>query len=217
MASKGVPCFKIIILGQFGVGKSSLFRNFIDGSFCPDADPKSSIGLDFFSRLFKVEDDVAVELTLWDTGGMERVSSLTASYYKGAHAGLLCFSLSDKGSLSVLSQFQNEIKMYSKTNTLFLCGTKCDEQVHGSSCVTDEDIEMFVQNFGDEALSGQYKTSNKTGQGVKEMFEDMARVLYLKSKGQQFEKQNTIRVSSAPPGGTRRTRCCMSRQSELDL
>ena len=72
--------FRIILIGDAGVGKSSLLRSFTDGTFFEYSDP--TVGVDFFSRVIKVQDGSPIKLQLWDTAGHERFRSITRSYYR---------------------------------------------------------------------------------------------------------------------------------------
>lgn len=85
---------------------------------------------------------VAFQLQLWDTGGMERIASVTSSYYKYAEAAVLVFSLDNSSSFHVLSQHLLDIVTYAENAKIFLCGNKSDLE---GSCpqVTDADIENF--------------------------------------------------------------------------
>lgn len=83
-----------------------------------------------------------IQLQLWDTGGMERIASVTSSYYKFAEAAILVFSLDNSSSFHILSQHLLDIVTYAENAKIFLCGNKSD--LEGSSPqVTDADIEMF--------------------------------------------------------------------------
>merc|ERR1712130_775836 len=77
MASVKIPEQKVILCGEFGVGKSSLFRRFMSDTFTTATDRKSTMGLDHFGKNFKIGTDREIKLQLWDTGGMERVASIT--------------------------------------------------------------------------------------------------------------------------------------------
>jgi Ras-related protein Rab-6A len=78
---------------------------------------------------------------LWDTGGMERVASITSSYYKFAEAAILVFSLDNAASFHILSQHLLEIVTYAENAKIFLCGNKSDLET--ISQVTDADMEAF--------------------------------------------------------------------------
>ena len=74
------PTLRVILIGDSGVGKSSLLRCFTDGSFFEVSDP--TVGVDFFARVLKVADGTPIKLQLWDTAGHERFRSITKSYYR---------------------------------------------------------------------------------------------------------------------------------------
>ena len=74
------PNLRVILIGDSGVGKSSLLRCFTDGSFFEVSDP--TVGVDFFARVLKVADGTPIKLQLWDTAGHERFRSITKSYYR---------------------------------------------------------------------------------------------------------------------------------------
>lgn len=83
-----------------------------------------------------------IQMQLWDTGGMERVASITSSYYKFAEAAILVFALDNAASFHVLSQHLLDIVTYAENAKIFLCGNKSD--LEGSvPQVTDADMEAF--------------------------------------------------------------------------
>ncbi|PSN49508.1 hypothetical protein C0J52_14265 [Blattella germanica] len=158
MASVKVPEQKVILCGEFGVGKSSLFRRFATNSFVTATDRQSTLGLDHFDKEYKVG---GKEIRLWDTGGMERVASITSSYYKFAEAAILVFSLDNPASFHVLSQHL--------------------EQCHN-------------------LISATYKTSCKTGQGVEEMFGDIAQHLVESNRSRlELQAMDTESFKITPP------------------
>ena len=76
-ASVKIPEQKVILCGEYGVGKSSLFRRFMSDTFTTATDRQSTMGLDHYSRVYSAEER-ELKLQLWDTGGMERVASITS-------------------------------------------------------------------------------------------------------------------------------------------
>lgn len=175
MASTKLPEQKVILCGEYGVGKSSLFRRFATNVFVTSTDRSSTLGLDHFEKVYKVAGR-DLKLQLWDTGGMERVASITSSYYKFAEAAILVFSFDNPDSFNILSQHLLDIVSYAENAKIFLCGNKIDlvNQVY----VTDSDIDVFCEQCHN-LISGVYRTSCKTGQGIEEMFTDIARQLVL--------------------------------------
>ncbi|CAG9813995.1 unnamed protein product [Phaedon cochleariae] len=174
MATVRIPELKVILCGEYGVGKSSIFRRFTNNTFVKATDRKSTLGLDHFYRTFYVYDR-EVKLQLWDTGGMERVASITSSYYKFAEAAILVFALDNPASFHVLSQHLLDIVTYAENARIFLCGNKSD-LVGNVPQITDSEIESFCEQCHN-LVSGIYKTSCKTGDGLEEMFADIAQQL----------------------------------------
>lgn len=163
MASIKVPEQKVILCGEYGVGKSSLFRRYAYNTFISSSSRRSTLGLDNFNREYKV-DDKSIHMQLWDTGGMERVASITSSYYKFAEAAILVFSLDNAASFHVLSQHLLEIVTYAENAKIFLCGNKSDLE-STTPQVTEADMENFCEQCHN-LISSTYKTSCKTGEGV---------------------------------------------------
>jgi len=170
MATVKVPEHKVILCGEYGVGKSSLFRRYASDSFVEASDRRSTLGLDHFDRVYRTGAR-DVKLQLWDTGGMERVASITSSYYKFSDAAILVFSLDNPHSFHVLAQHLLDVVSYAEGASIFLCGNKSDRGREVQ--VTDEEMEEFSQQCHN-LISGSYRTSCRTGEGVQEMFADIA-------------------------------------------
>jgi len=173
MASVKIPEQKVILCGEYGVGKSSLFRRFMTNSFTTATDRKSTMGLDNYGKAYNVKDK-QLKLQLWDTGGMERVASITSSYYKYSEAAILVFALDNPDTFHILSQHLLDIVTYAENAKIFLCGNKYDMKARIS--ITDSDMEAFCEQCHN-LVSGIFKVSCKTGEGVEEMFNEIANQL----------------------------------------
>ncbi|KAL7733408.1 hypothetical protein ACLKA6_004893 [Drosophila palustris] len=174
MATVRTPKQKVILCGDYGVGKSSLFRRFANNSFVTETDRKSTLGLDHIDREYNIGEK-QLKLQLWDTGGMERVASVTSSYYKFAEGAILVFALDNAASFHSLSQHLLDIVTYAESAKIFICGNKSDLEGREPE-VTDEDIEAFCEQCH-SLISATYKTSCRTGEGIEEMFQDISRQL----------------------------------------
>ncbi|KAM8709685.1 hypothetical protein ACLKA7_016489 [Drosophila subpalustris] len=174
MATMRTPKQKVILCGDYGVGKSSLFRRFANNSFVTETDRKSTLGLDHIDREYNIGEK-QLKLQLWDTGGMERVASVTSSYYKFAEGAILVFALDNAASFHSLSQHLLDIVTYAESAKIFICGNKSDLEGREPE-VTDEDIEAFCEQCH-SLISATYKTSCRTGEGIEEMFQDISRQL----------------------------------------
>ncbi|XP_065164805.1 ras-related protein Rab-24 [Atheta coriaria] len=171
MATTKIPEQKVILCGEYGVGKSSIFRRFANNSFITSTDRQSTLGLDHYDKIYTVGDK-DIKLQLWDTGGMERVASITSSYYKFAEAAILVFSLDNAASFHVLSQHLLDIVTYAENAKIYLCGNKND-LITSTPQVTDAEIESFCEQCHN-IIAASFKTSCKTGDGLEDMFEDIA-------------------------------------------
>jgi len=197
MAVVRVPEQKVILCGEYGVGKSSLFRRFMSDSFTEATDRKSTMGLDHYGKQYTVgEKDL--KLQLWDTGGMERVASITSSYYKFAEAAILVFALDNPDTFHILSQHLLDIVTYAENAKIFLCGNKFDQKKKIQ--ITDSDMEAFCEQCHN-LVSGIYKTSCKTGEGVEEMFADIAKQLTQGNRSRMELKtieEQSFQVNTVP-------------------
>ena len=90
---------KILLIGDAGVGKSSLLLRFTDDSF--EEHMPSTIGVDFKVRSVRKRNQ-ALKLTIWDTAGQERFRTLTSSYYRGCHGIVLVFDVNDRATFDAL-------------------------------------------------------------------------------------------------------------------
>ncbi|KAK0061772.1 uncharacterized protein LOC106072732 isoform X3 [Biomphalaria glabrata] len=206
----GIPSYKVILHGEYGVGKSSIFRRFMNNSFTEATGKASTIGLDQCTRTINLPSQT-VKLTLWDTGGMERMSFIGSSYYRGAHAALLCYSVNNKDTFSILSQYILDVVMNAEGAKIFLCGNMTDQVSSEGSAnvVTDADLEQFMSQCQD-VLSGVYRVSCKDCIGLEDMFYDMAKVLHQSSVSRMTLRRDMIRPGDTPEREvvSDKRRCC---------
>lgn len=197
MASVKIPEQKVILCGEYGVGKSSLFRRYTTNTFVTATDRQSTLGLDHYDKQYSVGGK-EIRLQLWDTGGMERVASITSSYYKFAEAAILVFSLDNPASFHVLSQHLLDIVTYAENAKIFLCGNKSDLEGQ-SPQVTESDMDHFCEQCHN-LISATYKTSCKTGQGVEDMFSDIAQHLVESNRSRlELQSMDTESFKITPP------------------
>ncbi|XP_060655325.1 ras-related protein Rab-11A [Drosophila nasuta] len=197
MATVRTPKQKVILCGDYGVGKSSLFRRFTNNTFVTETDRKSTLGLDHIDREYNVGDK-QLKLQLWDTGGMERVASVTSSYYKFAEAAILVFALDNAASFHSLSQHLLDIVTFAENAKIFICGNKSDLEGREPE-VSDEDMEAFCEQCH-SLISATYKTSCRNGEGIEDMFQDIARQLVTANRSKmelQALEQQSFQIDKA--------------------
>jgi len=176
--------FKTIVVGDSGVGKSSLLLRFTDNdyheNFCP------TIGVDFRVKTV-VHEDKSIKLNIWDTAGQEKYQTICYSYYKGADGILLVYDVTDEQSFRNVEKWLEQIKEMSLKNPkLILVGNKSDRI----------NMRTITREEG-EALADKYKmdfieTSAKSGFEVNNAFYRLG-VTLMKEQ----EKINAARLYSS--------------------
>ncbi|VDN52274.1 unnamed protein product [Dracunculus medinensis] len=118
--------FKVVLVGNAGVGKTCIVRKFTQGIFPPGQ--SATIGVDFMIKTVKVHDD-KIKLQIWDTAGQERFRSITQSYYRSAHAIVLVYDVACQPSFDCLPEWLSEIEQYANRKVLkILVGNKVDKE-----------------------------------------------------------------------------------------
>jgi len=116
--------FKLLVIGDSGVGKSCLLLRFADDTFIDSY--IATIGVDFKIRTIRLDDSV-VKLQIWDTAGQERFRTITAAYYRGSHGIMIVYDVTDRDSFNHVRQWLGEVDKFAAEGvTRFLIGNKCD-------------------------------------------------------------------------------------------
>lgn len=164
--------FKYIIIGDMGVGKSCLMRQFLDKKFM--ADCPHTIGVEYGTRIIEVAGQ-KIKLQIWDTAGQERFRAVTRSYYRGAAGAIMVYDITRRTTFNHISSWLSEANNLASPNTiLFLIGNKAD--LDASRDVTREEAEEFAREHGLTFL----ETSAKSGENVEEAFLQTAQQIYQK-------------------------------------
>jgi len=162
--------FKYIIIGDSGVGKSCLLRQFTEKKFMTDC--LHTIGVEFGTRIIQVSGQ-KIKLQIWDTAGQERFRAVTRSYYRGAAGALLVFDVTRRSTFLHLSSWLSDARNLTNPNTvIFLVGNKADPD-----SVRDVSYKEAKQ-FADENGLMFVEASAKTGENVEESFLWTAMTIY---------------------------------------
>lgn len=158
--------FKLLLIGDSGVGKSCLLLRFADHTYTESY--ISTIGVDFKIRTIEL-DGKTIKLQIWDTAGQERFRTITSSYYRGAHGIIVVYDVTDQESFNNVKQWLGEIERYAceGVNKL-LVGNKCD--LVNKKAVEYETAKAFADQLDVPFL----ETSAKNATNVEKAFLTMA-------------------------------------------
>ncbi|XP_016480269.1 ras-related protein RABC2a [Nicotiana tabacum] len=182
--------FKILLIGDSGVGKSSLLVSFISNAV---DDLAPTIGVDFKIKTLTVGGK-RLKLTIWDTAGQERFRTLTSSYYRGAQGIILVYDVTRRETFTNLSDvWAKEVELYSNNQDCvkMLVGNKVDKE--SERAVTREEGIALAKELGSLFL----ECSAKTRENVQHCFEELAlkimEVPSLLEEGSTVGKRNILK------------------------
>lgn len=164
--------FKLLLIGDSGVGKTSILFKFSEDTFSPAF--ISTIGIDFKIRTIEV-DGKKIKLQVWDTAGQERFRTITTAYYRGAMGIMLVYDVSNMRSYESMINWIRNIEMHATQDVeLMILGNKCD--VADKRQVTREKGEQLALQHGVKFM----ETSAKANINIEEAFFTLARDIKLK-------------------------------------
>ena len=165
--------FKIVVLGEGAVGKTAIVTRFSHGFFRTDY--KTTIGSQFAVKNIEIASEdgrkLTVKLQIWDVAGQSRFQILRPMYYRGSSGGLLVYDVSRKRTFMVLEEWLDELrKAINKDIPLVLVANKTD--------LPDRVVEPSEgRTFADGKAMPYVESSAKTGEGIVDIFEELAKVL----------------------------------------
>lgn len=195
------PESKVILVGEFGVGKTSIFRRFSHGTFVDTSSMdwaqyrESTLGLDNYSRKFDCSSQngqtKTISLRLFDTGGLERIGSISNSYYKFSEAVLLVFARNNIDSFNCLTQHLLEVLSLAENAKIYLVSNKVDL----CECeVTDQDVRLFLDQFPN--IEEYFQVSCKTNSpSIDDMFCKVAQRIADLSSTRYANRIDSIKLS----------------------
>ena len=174
MSTDTTHCFKILTIGESGVGKTCILRRFVENKFLKNH--LATIGIDFKTKNIEI-DGTPIKLKIWDTAGQERFRNITNQYYKGADGIILVFDVTDQKSFEKIKEWMSQIKANTQADQigLVLLGNKCDIEPR---TISKNDGEELGKELGIE----YYETSAMKGDGIAQAFEFLAKNILTKKK-----------------------------------
>ncbi|TFG01125.1 MAG: GTP-binding protein [Promethearchaeota archaeon] len=167
--------FKIIVVGDGGVGKSTMIQRLTTGQFIP---MKITIGTDLVTHDVKISDTELAKLQIWDFGGEKRFRFFLPNYCRGAVGCLLCYDITRFRSLENLDEWINIVKENTVDPVIILVGQKQD-LADEKRVVRVSDAEEFQQKY---SLPYFYETSSKSGYNNELIFRILTKAIIVKQK-----------------------------------
>ena len=197
---------RVIIVGDTGVGKTSLLVRFHENNF--SLAQKTTIGVDYKAKEINIEGEI-VKLQIWDTAGQERFRSMTAAFYNRAQGVIVAFDVTNPESFLSLGTWINDVKRDAPTGCfIVLCANKTELPVT-SWKVSREEFTKFSE---DNNLI-IFETSAATGQNVNEMFMELGKEVVRKiraelSKQSNVAEDDSVKLAEGGSGNSASAGCC---------
>ena len=165
--------FKVILLGESSVGKTSILNRFVLNKFTDTY--KCTVGVECKIKSILLDPYTSAELKIWDTCGEEKFQSVTRQYYNDTNGIILLYDLSDKNTFNSLNKWLKEIRNYAPKNTVvIIVGNKVDLERK----VSHDDAITFANNENISYL----EVSAKNGINIELIFEKLCKEMVIKKK-----------------------------------
>ncbi|KXN72232.1 ras-domain-containing protein [Conidiobolus coronatus NRRL 28638] len=182
--------FKLVLLGEQSVGKTSLITRFMYDTF--DSTYSATIGIDFLSKTMYLEDRT-VRLQLWDTAGQERFRSLIPSYIRDSSVAVVVYDITNRVSFENTAKWIDDVRSERGNDVIIvLVGNKTD--LRDKSQVTTEEGEKKAKEYNVMFM----ETSAKVGHNVKALFRKIAQALPGMDANQEAQQANVTSVTLQP-------------------
>jgi Ras-related protein Rab-1A len=174
--------FKILLIGDSGVGKSSILGKYVDNIFNDNF--ISTIGVDF-KITNKIIKNTKIKLQIWDTAGQERFRTIVSSYYRGAHGIIMVYDITYANTFNNIKHWMSEIHKHCNNNIqILLVGNKSD--LYRNRQVNQSDAQNFANFHNIQFI----ETSAKTSENIENCFSKLIETILDNSKFVENTKQN---------------------------
>ncbi|GAM83709.1 hypothetical protein ANO11243_016980 [Dothideomycetidae sp. 11243] len=202
--------FKVVLIGDSGVGKSNLLSRFTRNEF--NLDTKSTIGVEFATRSIQV-DAKTIKAQIWDTAGQERYRAITSAYYRGAVGALLVYDISKHQTYENVQRWLKELREHADSNiVIMLVGNKSD--LRHLRAVPTEEAKQFASENNLSFIETSALDASNVELAFQNILTEIYRIVSQKTGMQDDAKQGpsgpgiSLEPTQAPGSGNKGTQCC---------
>ncbi|EAY23387.1 hypothetical protein TVAG_070500 [Trichomonas vaginalis G3] len=189
--------FKLLIVGESGVGKTCMLLRFADNSF--EENFLSTIGVDFKVREIDV-DGKRVKLQIWDSAGQERFRNITTSYYRNCGGIIIVYDITRHDTFTKVTEWIEDVRKITSNVPLLLVGNKAD--LEDKRAVTEQEAKELANRMGLVLL----ETSAKTALNIEDAFKQISRQLIKEAAAKpKSDNKNQVSLDKKQSSGKK---CC---------
>ena len=213
MDESELELLKIVLIGESGVGKTSIIQQFVDQMF--QNDQQSTIGGTFSTKIVKCGNGKILKLELWDTAGQERYRSISQLFYKDANAVILVYDITNKFSFEEIQNYWFKQVKESATENVILS-------------IVGNKLDLYEQEVVDQKAAKKYAednnalfavTSAKNSSGIEDLFieivkkfsgADSASIIQDNNDMENYPKfrKDTLKITTEQTAKTKKKKCC---------
>lgn len=207
MATRKRRLLKVIILGDSGVGKTSLMNQYVTKKFTKEY--KATIGADFLTKEIDI-DDKKVTMQIWDTAGQERFQSLGVAFYRGADCCVLVYDVNNVKSFESLDNWRDEFLIQAAPSDpenfpFLVLGNKIDLDDGKSRVVSEKKAKQWCASKGNIP---HFETSAKTDVNVEAAFTCIARNALKNEREEELYQPDAVDMANQASKAPRKNSCC---------
>ncbi|KAE8673688.1 Ras-related protein RABA2c [Hibiscus syriacus] len=202
--------FKIVLIGDSGVGKSNILSRYTRNEFCLES--KSTIGVEFATRTLQVEGK-AVKAQIWDTAGQERYRAITSAYYRGAVGAILVYDITKRQTFDNVQRWLRELRNHADSNiVLMMAGNKSD--LNHLRAVSEQDGQALAEKEGLSFLETSALDATNIQKAFQTILTEVYHIVSKKALAAQEAKANAsipgqgTTINVAETSGNTKKGCC---------